>query len=119
VAAKQATTAIPIVFAVGSGDPVADGLVVSLARPGGNIKGLTVGPPELEARRLELLKEAFPGLSRVAALVNPASGALKLRAVENAAPKLGGALQTLIVREPREFEGAFAAMRKRMREVMA
>jgi putative ABC transport system substrate-binding protein len=112
VAAKHATTALPIVFAAASGDPVADGIVISLARPGGNITGLTVGPPELEGKRLELLKQAFPGLSRVAALVNPASVPLKLRMVETAARKLGVVLQVLEVREPGEFEGAFAAMRK-------
>ena len=112
VAAKHATAAIPIVFAAAGGDPVAEGVVASLAQPGGNITGLTVGPPELEGKRLELLKEAFPGLSRVAALVNPASGSLKLRAAESAARKLGVTLQTQEVREPGEFEGAFVAMRK-------
>jgi putative ABC transport system substrate-binding protein len=112
VAAKHATTVIPIVFPAGGGDPVADGLVISLARPGGNITGLTVGPPELEGKRLELLKEAVPSLSRVAALANAASAALKLRAAESAGRKLGITLQTQEVREPGEFEGAFAAMRK-------
>ena len=112
VAAKHATTVIPIVFAATGGDPVADGLVASLARPGGNLTGLTIGPPELEGKRLELLKEAFPGLSRVAALVNPAGEALKLRAAESAARKLGVTLQTQEVREPGEFEGAFVTMRK-------
>jgi putative ABC transport system substrate-binding protein len=104
VAAKHATTTIPIVFAVG-GDPVADGLVATLARPGGNITGLTFGPPELEGKRLELLRAAFPGLSRVAALVNGASGALKLRAVEAAARKLGVTLQTQEVRQFPESGG--------------
>ncbi len=61
---------------------------------------------------MELLKEAFPGLSRVAALVNPAGEALKLRAAESAARKLGVTLQTQEVREPGEFEGAFVTMRK-------
>ncbi len=112
VAAKHATTVIPIVFAATGGDPVADGLVASLARPGGNLTGLTIGPPELEGKRLELLKEASPGLSRVAALVNPAGEALKLRAAESAARKLGVTLQTQEVREPGEFEGAFVTMRK-------
>jgi putative ABC transport system substrate-binding protein len=60
-AAKQATTTIPIIFPT-TGDPVASGLVASLARPGGNITGLTILSPELSGKRLELLKEAFPGL---------------------------------------------------------
>ena len=64
-AAKQATTTIPIVFPA-AGDPVAYGLVASLARPGGNITGLTILAPELSGKRLELLKEAFPGIGRVA-----------------------------------------------------
>jgi ABC-type uncharacterized transport system substrate-binding protein len=111
MAAKRATTAIPIVF-LGPPDPVGAGLVASLARPGGNITGLTVGPPELEGKRLELLKEAFPGLSRVTALWNPASSVLYLRTVQAAAGKLGVTLKALEVRKPGEFEGAFAAMRK-------
>ena len=112
VAAQHATTVIPIVFAATGGDPVADGFVTSLARPGGNLTGLTIGPLELEGKRLELLKEAFPGLLRVAVLVTPAGEALKLRAAESAARKLGVTLQTQKVREPGEFEGAFVAMRK-------
>ena len=64
-AAKEATRTIPIVMVV-SGDPVADGTVASLARPGGNITGLTIISPELSGKRLELLKEAVPGISRVA-----------------------------------------------------
>ena len=109
-AAKRATTAIPIVF-VGSSDPVAFGLVASLARPGANITGLTVGPPELEGKRVELLKEAFPTFSRGAALWNPA-WPQGLRAAQDAARRLGVTLRTLEVREPGEFEAAFAAMRK-------
>jgi len=108
-ATKRATKEIPTVF-VGSSDPVVSGLVASLARPGGNITGLTVGPPELEGKRLELLKEAFPGLSRGAALWNPAwqEG---LRAAQDSARKLGVTLRALAAREPAELESAFAAMR--------
>jgi ABC-type uncharacterized transport system substrate-binding protein len=70
LAAKQATTTIPIVIA-GAGDPVSSGLVSSLARPGGNVTGLTVLGPGLTAKRLELLKEAVPNMSRVAFLLEP------------------------------------------------
>jgi putative tryptophan/tyrosine transport system substrate-binding protein len=69
-AAQQATTTVPIVTPV-MGDPVGDGLVASLARPGGNIMGLTFLGPELVVKRLELLKEALPRVSRVAALWHP------------------------------------------------
>src|SRR5215510_2250674 len=72
-AAKQATTTIPIVVA-GAGDLVGTGLVASLARPGGNITGLTVISPDLSGKRLELLKEIVPKASRVAMVLNPSSG---------------------------------------------
>ena len=72
LAAKQATTTIPIVI-TGAGDPVRSGLVSSLAHPGGNVTGLTVLGPGLAAKRLELLKEAVPNMSRVAFLWNPAN----------------------------------------------
>jgi len=77
LAAKQATNTIPIVF-VSIADPVASGLVASLARPGENITGLTVLVPELSGKRLELLKEAIPSVIRVAALWNPANPAQEL-----------------------------------------
>src|SRR3979409_2019537 len=70
IAAKQATRTLPIVFA-GASDPVADGLVTSLARPGGNVTGLSSFSPELVGKRLELLKQAVPGVSRVAVLWQP------------------------------------------------
>lgn len=74
-AAKQATRTIPIVMA-SSGDPVRSGLVASLARPGGNVTRFTVLGPELEAKRLELLREVAPRLSRVAVIWNPANPAI-------------------------------------------
>ncbi len=111
-AAKEATQTIPIVMA-SSGDPVADGLVTSLARPGGNITGLTgaVGP-EIGGKRLELLKEAVPKLSRVAVLSNPAnpSSAPILEATKTAARSLRVQLQMLEARGPDELGRAFAAM---------
>jgi len=113
LAAKRATRTIPIVHVV-AGDPVADGLVTSLARPGGNVTGLTVTPsPEIVGKRLELLKTAT-GASRVAVLWNPARHypyvELALREVNAAARVLGVQLQVLEARGPDQFEPAFAAM---------
>jgi putative tryptophan/tyrosine transport system substrate-binding protein len=72
IAAKQATSTIPIVFA-SSGNPITAGLVASLARPGGNVTGFTLSGAELEGKRVQLLKEAVPGLSRLAVVWNPAN----------------------------------------------
>ena len=111
-AVKQATATIPVVMAV-SRDPVGTGFIASLARPGGNITGLSNDPtPEIVGKSLELLKEAVPGVSRVAYLWNPAPpGAGTYRnAVESAARKLGVTFQSVEVRGSNEFEGAFAAM---------
>ncbi len=110
-AAKQATTTIPIVMAF-SGDPVGTGLVPSLARPGGNITGLSFMAPDLSAKRLELLKEAFPKISRVAVLfdVTDAVSALEFRETQVAARALGVKLRSMEVREPNDFETAFLAL---------
>ncbi len=112
-AAKRATTTIPIVMAV-SGDAVATGLVASLARPGGNLTGGTYFSPELNAKGLELLKEAFPRIRRVAVLVNPDNpqkGPM-LRAMALTAGPLKLELQQFEARGPNEFESVFAAMAK-------
>jgi putative ABC transport system substrate-binding protein len=111
VAAKQATTTIPIVIA-GTGDPVATGLIQSLARPGGNITGLGDLDTELSAKRLELLKETVPHLARVAVLWNSADGGMTLRsrAIQGAARTLGVTARPLAVQEPEDFDQAFAAM---------
>jgi putative tryptophan/tyrosine transport system substrate-binding protein len=109
-AAQHATTTIPIVMLVGI-DPVAQGLVASLARPGGNTTGLTSMTRELSGKRLELLREAVPGLSHVALLVdagNPNRQA-HLHAHEAAARGLGIRLLPLEVRSPDEFVGAIQA----------
>jgi len=108
--AKQATTTIPIVVAFAA-DLVGSGLVASLARPGGNVTGLNLLSPELGGKRLQLLKEAVPGLSRVAVLWNPALPAVVaiMRETEAAARTLGVQLQSLEVRGPDDFESAFAA----------
>jgi putative ABC transport system substrate-binding protein len=92
-----------------SGDPVGTGLVASLARPGGNVTGLTLLTPDLAGKRLALLKEAVPNLSRVAAIWN-ASNPVKLldwRETQAAAQKLGLKLQSLEVRAPGDFDNAF------------
>jgi putative ABC transport system substrate-binding protein len=111
-AVKQATATIPVVMAV-SRDPVGAGFIASVARPGGNITGLANDPtPEIVGKNLELLKEAVPGVLRVALLWNPVPpGAETYRnVVESAARKLGVAFQSVEVRGRNELEGAFAAM---------
>ena len=114
VAAKNATGTIPIVM-WGVGDPVGQGLVASLARPGGNVTGLSFSVGwETFGKGLELLKETVPKVRRVAVLSNPAnaSHALAIENVKVAARSLGVQLQLLEARGPEEFEGAFAAMAK-------
>jgi ABC-type uncharacterized transport system substrate-binding protein len=111
LAAQHATTTIPIVMAVSS-DPVGIGYVASLARPGGNITGLSFMLTEVSGKRLELLQEAVPKLSHVAVLWNPAvpSSTLGFKETQTAAHALGLPLQSLEVRGPDEFDQAFAAM---------
>jgi putative ABC transport system substrate-binding protein len=111
-AVKQATTTIPIVIAAAD-DPLAAGLVPSLARPGGNITGLTLMTPDLTEKRLELLKAILPGRTRVAVLWNPGNPVSEpeLRKAEAAARSLGLQLQSLGVRDPREFASAFFSMK--------
>jgi putative ABC transport system substrate-binding protein len=110
-AAKTATETIPIVMAAVP-DPVGEGLVASLARPGGNVTGMSLLSTELAPKQLELLKAAVPRVSRVAVLWDSAIPAhtLLLKDLEVAAPTLGVTLQVLEVRGPDELEGAFAAM---------
>jgi putative ABC transport system substrate-binding protein len=111
LAAKQATRTIPIVM-MSHPDPVGMGLVPSLARPGGNVTGLSALSPEMWGKQLELLKETVPRVSRVAVLGNPTNAAypLFLREVKVAARSLGVQLQTLEARGPDDLERAFAAM---------
>jgi len=111
LAAKKATKDKPIVV-TGAGDPVATGLVDGLARPGGNITGVTELGTELSAKRLEILRDALPALTRVAMLWNAADlgMTLRYRSAEGAARVLGLKVQTLGVREPDDFEHAFAEM---------
>jgi len=109
--AKRATATIPIVLAQ-SADPVAEGLVASLARPGGNITGSSFMLPEIAVKRLDLLKEAVPAVSRVAVLFNRdrPEHDLALKAMDSAARALKVALRPIGVRGPDELERAFAAM---------
>jgi putative ABC transport system substrate-binding protein len=111
-AAKQVTRTIPIVFAA-TGDPVAEGLVASLARPGGNITGLASIAPEVVGKQLELLKEVVPKISRVAVLQNPSDHAHPpmLRQAEGPARALGIQLHVVQAGSPAEIGTAFAAMR--------
>jgi len=108
MAAKGATATIPIVVA-GLSDPVATGLVSSLARPGGNITGITVMNEELAGKRLELLKETFPEVSRVAVLWNSTNpgAALNFKETQAVARRLGLQLQSLDVHSVNDLEGAF------------
>jgi putative ABC transport system substrate-binding protein len=111
LAAKAATTTIPIVFGVNE-DPVKLGLVATLARPGGNATGINILSGELVAKRLELLRELAPGAIRVAVLVNPTNAAnteTTLRDVEEAARAIGLQIQVLNASTGREINAAFAA----------
>src|SRR5499433_4006602 len=112
LAAKNVTGTTPIVFV--GGDPVGSGLIPSLARPGGNLTGLSISlGEEFSAKWLELLKEAVPKISRVAILWNPTNPAnvAYFTVLSGAAKKLGVQLQSEEVRDPGGFESAFASMR--------
>jgi putative ABC transport system substrate-binding protein len=114
LAAKQATTTIPIVFVGLATDPVETGLVESLARPGGNITGFTNLTIEIAGKRLELFKEAVPTLVRVAVLYDAANpgNVLHAQAVETAGRALGVTVQLQEVRGLDDFERVFAALRE-------
>jgi putative ABC transport system substrate-binding protein len=107
-AAKAASDTIPIVF-TGVGDPVRVGFVASLARPGGNMTGLSSMSPELSGNRMELLKEAVPGISHVAVLTNSSVNYL-LADMERSAQLLGVTLHPVFVQELNELDQAFTAM---------
>jgi putative ABC transport system substrate-binding protein len=113
VAAKNATERIPIVFQT-LGDPVASGLVESLPRPGRNLTGVAGFGPELGGKRLEIIKEVVPGISRVALLTDPsnAASAVTLRETQLAANSLNVNLQVFRVNNPIELKNAFVLMRK-------
>jgi putative ABC transport system substrate-binding protein len=110
LAAKRATSTIPIVM-IAAGDPVGSGLVASLAHPGGNVTGTSLMAPDLGGKRLELLKELLPGISRVAILWNAANpySALVFKETAGAARTLEVELQSLEVREPADIDAALEA----------
>ena len=114
-AARQATKTIPIVFPV-TFDPVESGFVASLARPGGNLTGLSTVNPDAAAKRVELIKEVLPQLSRLAVLRNPTNSGSRfpLKETETGAQQLGIRLQILEARRPEDIESAFRlAVRER------
>jgi putative ABC transport system substrate-binding protein len=119
LAAKRATTSIPIV-AISVGDPVRSGLVTNLARPGGNVTGNTILGPDLGPKRLQLIKEVVPSVSRVAFLWNPdnASNAIILNELRIAAPLLGIRLISIEARRSGDFDAAFAKIESEQAEAV-
>src|SRR5262245_61944817 len=113
IAARQATTELPIVMAP-AGEPVATGLISSLARPGGNITGLSGTGAELGAKTLELIRDVLPSTRRVAVLATAADPFSRpfVEQIEQGGRTLGIAIQTIMVRGADEFAAAFAAMDK-------
>ena len=113
LAAKRATATIPIVMTA-AGDPLGSGLVASLARPGGNVTGMSLMAPDLGAKRLELLKEVLPRLSRVAVLWNADNpySALVFKETKTGGQILGIEVQSLDVRTPDDFDGTFEVARR-------
>src|ERR1051325_8920592 len=114
-AVKNTTSTIPIVMAEVA-DPVAVGLIANLARPGGNITGLTTFSPDLDGKRLELVKQILPKVTRVAYIWDPANsgGRIRFKQVQGAAQALAISLQSLEARNPKELESAFeSAIRER------
>jgi len=118
-AVRNATTTIPIIH-LAAIDPVGTGLIASLAHPGGNITGLAVLNAETSAKRLELLREVVPALSRGAVLWNAANpaNALAWKETEGAGRALGVALQSVEVRDSKDFEGAFAAIAEQHADIL-
>jgi putative tryptophan/tyrosine transport system substrate-binding protein len=114
IAAKAATSTIPIIFIIGT-DPVEDGLVVSLSRPGGNMTGVTLMTSELGAKRLGLLRELKPGVGVIAVLINPSSPASRsqVKDMEAAAQSVGQQILVVSASNDEEMERAFAAISQR------
>jgi len=119
LAAKRATATIPIVMTA-AGGPLGSGLVASLARPGGNVTGMSLMAPDLGGKRLELLKDVLPRLSRVAVLWNAANpySALVFKETQTGGQTLGIEVQSLEVRDPDDFDGTFEAVRRQHPEAL-
>ena len=119
LAVRNATSAIPVVFTIAT-DPVTDGLVSSVARPGANVTGVSSLNAELDAKRLELLKEILPAIKRVAVLVNPTdrTSAAALKRAQTAARLLGLQLEVVEVRTPVEIDAAIGRAKARAEAVM-
>jgi putative ABC transport system substrate-binding protein len=119
IAAKRATTTIPIVMAT-AGDPLRSGIIASLAHPGGNITGVTLYGSELSGKRVEVLKEALPGISRVAVLGNAANtfSQFSWEDMQPVARQMGIDPQLFMVREPDELSGTFAAIQRTRAEAV-
>jgi ABC-type uncharacterized transport system substrate-binding protein len=113
LAAKRATTKIPIVM-VNAGDPLGSGVVTSLARPGGNVTGLSLMAPDLGGKRLELLKEVLPQISRVGILWNAENpySALVFKVTEGAVPNLGIQLHSIEVRSPNDIDSGLSTAKQ-------
>ena len=111
-AARDATKTIPIVMAASSSDPVGDGFIQSYARPGGNITGVAFTQEEVRGKRLQLLKEAVPKLSRVGYLMEELSSTSTLKATEEAGRSLGVEVIAFVAREPAGFDSALSAAMK-------
>ncbi len=117
-ALKKATKTIPIVNT--SSDPVRNGLVASLARPGGNITGLANSTPELAGKRLQLVKEVVPQISRVAVIWDPARAARRImRETKAAANSLDIKLHPIAVRVPKDIEHSFSPTKKERADALA
>ena len=118
--AKQATSTIPIVFAVAS-DPIGAGLIASLARPGGNVTGLSLQSNDLAAKRLEILRDAFPGLKRLGVIANVGYGAsaLEMRDVQTNAQKLGLQADMIEIRRTEDIEPAFEDLGREVQALYA
>jgi len=114
IAAKQATSLIPIVFAV-AGDPIGSNLVASLARPGGNVTGLSLQKTDLADKRLELLREVVPGFRRLAIMANIGNppSVLEMREVQATARKLGNEVTTFEIRGAEDIAPVFDALKGR------
>src|SRR6185437_6997307 len=113
LAVKKATSTVPLVM-VAVGDPVGTGLVPSLARPDGNLTGLSSVAPDLEGKRLELLREIVPSVSRIAVFINSVNPfhATSMRQAQSAGKTLGVKVQQYDIRKSEDLDGAFAAIRK-------